>query len=427
MNERLLHFIWQYQYYSPAGLTTHRGEKIQVVFPGQYNQNQGPDFADARIRIGPALWIGSVELHIKTSDWQKHQHGSDENYRNVILHVVWQHDQAATEDEHADGANDIPVLELQDRVSKLLLQRYDQLMQSPVFIPCENMAASWSTPEWKAWQQQLAIIRLQRKAGSIFQQLEQTNRHWEEVFWWQLARNFGMKVNADAFEAIARSIPLNLLARQRNQIHRLEALLLGQANLLRKPFEEDYPAMLKKEYEFLRHQFGLRPALTRLLFLRMRPVNFPTVRLAQLAALIQRSSHLFALIRETADLSALRSCFQVTANDYWHYHYRPDEPAPYSEKSVGDSMIDSILINTVVPMLFAYSLYHNDAAAREKALNWLRQTRAENNSLLSGFARLGIPAADAQDSQALIELKTRFCDARRCLDCEAGNGLLKNR
>ncbi|MGB3008611.1 MAG: DUF2851 family protein [Chitinophagaceae bacterium] len=277
MTERLLHFIWQFQYFNKNDLVSTAGETVQVIFPGQYNTNQGPDFSDGKIKISKTTWAGTIELHLKTSDWIKHNHQSDKNYNNVVLHVVWED----------DGTKDaIPVLELRDRVSKILLQRYEELMKASSYIPCEKGIGAIRDITWKSWKDRLLAERLQRKTLAVEKFLSVNNFHWEETFWWMLARNFGIKVNADSFEAIARSIPINVLAKQKHQIHQLEALLLGQAGLLEENFKDDYPELLKREYKFLQTKYQLKPVSIPLHFLRMRPGNFPTIRLAQLAMLV---------------------------------------------------------------------------------------------------------------------------------------------
>jgi hypothetical protein len=223
------------------------------------------------IKIGNTNWAGNIELHFKTSDWEKHNHHRDDNYNNVILHVVWEHD--------ISHQNSIPVFELRERVSKILLQKYDGLMKAISFIPCESGIHLVKDITWKSWKERLLAERLIKKSKIVENYLRQSNYHWEEVFWWLLARNFGMKVNADVFEEMARSIPLAVLAKHKNQIHQLEGLLLGQLNLLNRDFEEDYPKMLKKEYEFYKKKYDLRPVTSTPFFLRMRPGNFPTIRL----------------------------------------------------------------------------------------------------------------------------------------------------
>lgn len=418
MTERLLQFIWQFQYFNKSELATTSGETIHIIHPGQYNSNQGPDFLNAKIKIGKTIWAGSVELHLKTSDWGKHHHQTDKNYNNVILHVVW-------EDDQIDNKKSIPVIELKSRVSKILLQRYEELMNSSSFIPCEKMIHSVRDIIWKSWKERLLAERLLRKAKIVVTYLQQNNFHWEETFWWLLARNFGMKVNADAFEDMARSFPVNILAKHKSQIHQLEALLFGQAGLLDSRVEEDYPKLLQKEYKFLQSKYKIKPIHIPLHFLRMRPGNFPTIRLAQLAMLVQGSAYLFSKIKEGSSVKAIRKLFDVTANDYWHYHYRFDETSSFKKKKLGDTMIDNIIINTVCPVLFAYGNYHNENKYKDKALKWLEQTTAETNSITKGFLKLNIENKNAYDSQALIELKNEYCNKKRCLECSVGNYLLK--
>ncbi len=417
MNERLLQFIWQFQYFNKGELLTTSGEKIHITFPGQYNTNQGPDFSDAKIKIGITTWAGTVEIHIKTTDWTKHNHQRDKNYSNVILHVVWEND---------GEVNEVPVLELKQRVSKILLKRYEELMNTGSFIPCEKNINTVKELTWKSWKERLLVERLLRKASIVEMHLSQNNYHWEETFWWMLARNFGIKVNADAFEAIAKSIPINVLAKHKNQVHQLEALLLGQAGLLQEKFTEAYPQLLQKEYKFLREKYSLIQIHQPVHFLRMRPGNFPTIRLAQLAMLIKASAHLFSKVKDTNSLKDVVKWFDVTANDYWHYHYRFDEATAFKKKNLGAAMIDNIIINTVVPVLFAYGNYHQEEKYKSKAIKWLEETKAEANNITKGFQKIGVENKNAFDSQALIELRNEYCIRKRCLDCAIGNSLLKH-
>lgn len=415
--EKLLQFIWQFGYFNKTNLLTTEGEGLSVIFPGALNKNGGPDFTGAKIRVGETTFFGNVELHLLTSDWEKHGHQNDKQYSNVILHVVFQHDKKL---DHA-----IPVLELEPRISTLLLERYNVLMNADSFIPCSAGISSVGELVWVSWKERLLVERLTRKSAQILRLLGESNAHWEEVFWWLLARNFGIKVNADAFEAIARSIPVSILARHKSSIHQLEALLFGQAGLLEGEFMENYPKLLQREYRFLQKKYSLTPVSLPLQFLRMRPGAFPTIRLAQLATLMQQSSHLFSAVIDAKEAGEITQLLQVTANDFWHYHYSFQETSAFKKKSLGIETIENILINTVAPVLFSYGLYHREDKFREKALRWLEEIGAEKNSITKGFADLAVKAGTAYDSQALIELKNEYCSPRKCLSCAVGNNLLK--
>ena len=414
--EKLLQYIWQFQYFNTSELQTAAGEKLQVVFPGKLNTNQGPDFTGAQVKIDDTTLVGSVELHLKTSQWKDHGHSDDPNYKNVILHVVFENDLQQSS---------LPVLELQPRISNLLLEKYAMLMNSPGFIPCANSVSEIKEITWLSWKERLLAERLTRKSTLVFQFIEESNAHWEESFWWMLARNFGIKTNSEAFEAVAKSIPVAILAKHKHQIHQLEALLFGQAGLLNGNFKDEYPKLLQREYNFLKKKYDLRPIHIPVHFLRMRPGNFPTIRLAQLAVLIQNSAHLFSKILESDKISEVKKLFDITANDYWHYHYRFDESSAFKKKNIGKDMIDNVIINTIVPVLFAYGLYHKEEKYKNKGILWLEEIEAEENYITKAFVGLKLSNTSAFDSQAFIELKTQYCDQKHCLKCAIGNSLLK--
>ena len=417
MTERLLQYIWQFQYFNKSELATAEGEALQIIHQGNYNTDQGPDFSAATIKIGDTTWAGSIELHLHSSDWKNHKHSGDDNYKNVVLHVVWQHD--------TPDALPFSTLILQDKVSKFLLVKYDELLNANSFIPCEKMIHQVNELTWVSWKERLLVERLQHKSAITFNFLKKNNNHWEETFWWMVAKNFGIKVNSDAFEKIAQSISINILAKHKNQIHQLEALLFGQAGLLNSNFSEDYPRLLQKEYQFLKAKYQLQKIEAPLFFLRMRPANFPSVRLAQLAMLVHGSLHLFTAVKESKTIADIKALLYVTANDYWHYHYMFEEKSAFKKKNLGTQMIDNILINTVIPVLFAFGQYHKENSYKDKALQWLLELNAEKNNVTNGFVALGIENKNAFDSQSLIQLKNDYCNKKRCLDCAVGNALLK--
>jgi hypothetical protein len=420
MKEDILQYIWKFQYFNNSGLLSTSGDPILIIHPGMHNTNQGPDFTEAKIKINDTLWAGNVELHINSSDWNRHNHSADNNYNNIILHIVWNHD---VEIRNANGIN-LPTLELQSRVSKLLLDKYQQLMETPQFIPCEKLKHNLSDLSLTGWKQRLAAERLIMKSENILNILKETGYHWEETFWWLIAANFGLKVNSRMFAKIAQSLPLPVLAKHKNSILQVEALLFGQAGLLGKEFKEKYPAMLKREYEFYQKKYKLKPVDGELFFLRMRPANFPTLRLAQLAMLIHNSEHLFSKIKETDSVDDIKKMLSLEANDYWNYHYVFDEETDYKVKRLGKQMTNNIIINTIVPIIFSYGLYLNEETYKDKAIKWLEEIPTEKNTITKGFEKLKYNIKTAFDSQAFIQLKNEYCMHKLCLQCAIANSIL---
>lgn len=416
LTEALLQFIWQFGYFNKSGLFTTGGDAVEIVHPGTPNKNQGPDFGNARIRIADTLFAGTVELHVTTSAWEKHRHATDPQYNNVVLHVVFTHDKAV---------NSIPVLELCNRVSVLLLETYSRFMNDGGFVACGNGIGGIKQLTWTAWKERLLAERLTRKSAAVLDTFTTANGHWEETLWRLSAKTIGGTVNGEAFEAVAKSISVNILARHKSSIHQVEALLFGQAGLLTGEFADDYPKLLVREYTFLQKKYGLVPSPVPVLFSRMRPGGFPTLRLAQLAAVIYGSSHLFSKIIDAKTAASLREVFAVTANDYWHYRFRFDEPSAYKPKTLGEDAVAGILINAVAPLLFAYGLHHGKETYKDQALRLLSELPAEENAIIKGFRQLGVRSSTAFDSQALLELKNGYCAAKRCLDCAVGNTLLR--
>lgn len=418
MTEKLLQFIWQNRLFNSRELHLHSGEPVSILKTGSWNHHQGPDFSNGLVRIGNTLWAGHIELHLLCSDWYRHAHAGDPHYGNVVLHVVWENDLSAPPP--------IPLLILRDRIPHFLLDRYEEWMSRNQFIPCASQLSQVDSLAWLHWKERLLMERLERKMEKIRVCLQENGQHWEETCWWLLARNFGLPVNADSFEQIARSLPVVLLARQKSVLVNLEALLLGQAGLLEKEFSDAYPRLLQREYRFMQKKYGLQPLQQPLCFLRMRPENFPGLRLAQLASLIQKSTHLFSCIRSAGSWRELQQLFDVTANDFWHYHYVLDESSAFKPKRLGKTMQQNLLINTAIPLLFAYGYLQGDRNLTQKALDWLSEMPSESNHIIDGFSSIGISSASAADSQSLKELKTSYCEAKRCLECGAGYALLRN-
>ena len=397
MREELLHFIWRFRYFNQQSLFTESGEAVQVLSPGEYHADQGPDFKNARIRLGDRVCEGSVEIHVQTSDWVRHAHDGDPHYAGTILHVVWSND-------CANGASpgNIPILVLQERVPKFLLSRYQQWMKCQGFVPCERQLPEVDRSVWGNWLSQLAVQRLQRRAALVRCDLEANRGHWEATTWIWMARSMGLPVNGEVFETIARSLPVELLTRHRWQRLQLEALLLGQAGLLDGPFPEERLMALQREYRFLQTKYGLQPVSMPVSFLRMRPANFPTIRLIQLAGLLTTGLGWFSRIREA-----------VSPDEVWT-----------GEEQFGAATKDKLIINAFIPLLFAYGSLRQEPVYQEKALRWLRAMRAEKNNILSRWQGVGVVASHAGESQALLELKKEYCKERRCLECAIGNRCL---
>lgn len=416
MNEKLLHYIWQFRHYNATGLATVSGEPVEVLSTGTYNRDQGPDFLQARIRLGSTFWAGHVELHVRSSDWDRHGHTGDRNYENVVLHVVWIHD---------GGRGPHPVLELQDRVPRHLLERFSSLMEHTGFIPCESRIAEVPALQWQHWKDRLVSERMESKEEKISVMLRENQYHWEATAWWMTARHFGSLVNMDALEAMAMSIPVTIIAKHRSSLLQLEALLFGQAGLLRARNGDEYYTLLRKEYRHLSGLYKLRPIQLPVHFLRMRPVNFPTVRIAQLAAFLHREDRIFTFIREQETVAGLKKGLRVTASDYWYYHYRFGESSAFMEKKTGEGMMDNLVVNSFAPILYTYGQYHQLPLYKERAFQWLVQTRPEENRVIRQFRALGIVPLHAYETQALLRLKQDYCDQKRCLECALGHSLLR--
>ena len=420
MNERLLQFIWQFQYFNTKALTLSSGDIIEVIHPGTWNHHQGPDFSSAKIKIEKTIWAGNVELHVRASDWYKHSHEDDPNYRNIILHVVWQ-DDVIVKDSFGQS---VPTLILAGKVSSLLLNRYGEMMETVRQVPCRHFLPGVNELTWYAWKERLMVERLERKSGGILLQLHQTANHWDEVFWRQLTMGFGSKTNSLFFEQVARSIPFSVIQRHRNTLEELESLLFGQAQLLNKKRTDIYPKQLIKTYQHFQKKYKLQRPSGQPAFLRMRPASFPTIRLSQLAMLIHLRGNLFDQVRSTDTIDNLIQAFHVKASQYWSHHYRFDEPAVQSVKWIGRQMTVHLLINSVIPMVFTYGSGMQQQVLKDRSLQWLYALEAEQNRITKYWQTAGIHNRCALDSQSLIELNTQYCVNKRCLDCAIGNKLL---
>ena len=421
MTEEFLHYIWQYRLYQP-GLMLQTGEQLEVLHPGMHNIDSGPDFFNARIRIGETTWAGNIEIHVLSSDWKRHNHQQDMSYDNVILHVVWRDDAPVMR----NNGSSIPTLELDGLYSEHAWKNYLSFMASKRWVPCETQVSHVDAFVRTAWLERVLVERLERKASQVELILALTQNDWAQAFYRLLARNMGFKLNNQAFEMLAKSLPFSYLAKHADDLFQVEAMVFGQAGLLENTFTDTYPQKLKMEYEFLKKKFDLMPIDAHLWrFMRLHPGNFPTLRLAQFASIIHHSSVIISQLFLSPDVATYRKLFGAHASEYWNTHYTFDKLSAFKRKSLGSSSIDLLIINLVAPMLVAYGRWKADVSMVEKAVDLLMKLKPENNIYSRKWAALGVPADNAATTQALIELKTQYCEPKKCLNCSIGNELLK--
>lgn len=421
MREDFLYHIWKYQKFNSEGLITSAGDTINIVHPGFQNELSGPDFFNAKIQIGEQLWAGNVEMHLRSSDWYFHRHEEDPNYDNVILHVVWDHD------VEIFRKNDsiIPTLELKDRIEKGILEAYEKLLlKDHLKINCENDFRNFSDFQVQHWLERLYFERLEGKSKLILQLLAETGNNWEAVLFAILFKSFGLNVNSESFLNIARSIDFKIIQKISNSQFSMEALLLGQAGLIKH--EDKYSLELMKEYEFLRNKYSLdNKYLESPQFFRLRPDNFPTIRLAQLAALYAKKKSIFYDLIEANTVRDLKNLFDLEISEYWRTHYNFGKTHTRRNKKLSSNFIDLLLINCIIPIKHCYSGFigeENEQYIQEL----ISGIKLEKNSIIQIFNELRPKTANnAMDSQALLQLKNEYCDLNKCLQCELGASLLK--
>ncbi|RCH54121.1 DUF2851 domain-containing protein [Mucilaginibacter hurinus] len=422
--EDFLHYVWKFRLFDRIGLQTVDGQDVEIFSAGMHNKDSGPDFHNARIRIGDTMWAGNVEVHLSSSDWKRHGHTHDSAYDNVVLHVVFRDDAPVV----LPNGRRLPTLEMQNRIAPELHNRYHNLIfGNRQFIPCENSIARVDGLTMGNWLSRILVERLEKRSVAVTTALAKNRGDWEETFYQFLAANFGFKTNALPFELLARSLPQITLAKYKNNPLQIEALVFGQAGFLNDEPVDDYPRKLKTEYEFLRKKHNLQPVDKHLWkFMRMRPQNFPTIRLAQFAALIVRSNHLLSRILEIKEISGLRALFtSIEINPYWENHYRFDTESKSSVKHLGQSSVDILLLNTLALFLFSYGKQHQLQYYISRSLKLLESLPGEQNAIMADFSNLGVKIKTAFESQALLELKNSYCNHKKCLDCGVGNKILK--
>ena len=421
MKEDFLHHVWQFKKFDIANLKTTKGELIQILNSGQYLQLAGPDFFNAQLIIGNQKWAGNVEIHLKSSDWYVHNHEKDSNYDSVILHVVWEYDMPIFRKDNSE----IPTLELKEYVALSDLHKYQSLVSHKSWIYCENEIQNVDEFIFKNWQERLFFERLERKSQLIFELAEDSNQDWESVLFCLLAKNFGLNTNGEMFYKVAKSIPFSVVRKESYSLESLEALLLGQANLLSHDFQDSSAKQLQKSYAYLTQKYQLHEKVAGTVeFFKHRPDNFPTIRLAQLANLYFHRKNLFSLVMNSNSVNELYQVFNVGVSHYWQTHYSFDKESSKKIKKLSKSFIDLLVINTIIPLRFAYARSQQKEITQE-LIDLAIAIPSEQNVIIEKFEVFGIRSKNVYESQALLELKKNYCDYKKCLDCAIGHFILK--
>lgn len=422
MKEDFLHFVWQYQYFEHQGLKTSAGEEIQIFDVGKANINAGADFEQVKIRIGNTIWQGDAEIHIKASDWKQHKHQNNPRYNQVILHIVWQEDEPIL---RQDGTT-VPTLVLQDKIKTDIFHKYQYLQASKASIPCEKLISEVDSLHQRDMLDKALVRRLEKKALAAKEIWLATQKDWEETTYQLLAQNFGFKVNSSQFLRLSQLTPLKYLLKHSDQLLQIEALLFGQAGFLEQTFTEDYPQRLQKEYTFLKAKYHLQGMkANEWNFLRLRPANFPTLRIAQLAQMLFRNANLFSVFVYAEKSKTLEKILQVGASEYWQKHYHFGKEAKRIASKLGKSSLENIIINTICPLLALYAQENKKQELMDKAISFLEQLPAEKNSITEKWEKIGLKASNAADSQAQIEQFNAYCSTKNCLACSIGTNILR--
>jgi len=422
LKEDFLQFIWQHKLLLPLPTITVGGMEINILKQGDLNTNSGPDFFNAQIKMNNLVLVGNVELHLKTSDWNKHGHNSDKNYNNIILHAVYEHDTLLK--QNID--NNVEVLELKNLIDKSSIRKYQQLFESKQKLACNNQLKNCDDLKFLSWLDRMTVERLEEKIKRLEHWYILTQWDYTQVFYYGLLRNFGFNVNADAFELLAKQLPISVLLKHSDNLLQLESLLLGTAGFLENQFQDAYVLKLQNEFEFLKHKYQLIPLQKELFkFSRMRPANFPSLRLAQFAALINRLPEIFSKPHQNTDFKNLSAALNLPLEGYWKNHYKMDGQTTNMDLKMGSNAIENLMINSFAPFLFFYSKKIGDESLSNKALHLLQACAFEKNTITNLFKDKRFVLKDAGNSQALISLYHHYCKTKQCLKCGVAAALLK--
>jgi hypothetical protein len=424
MKEEFLHYLWKYSLYDPEKLSDGSGNRIKVIRSGDYNRDSGPDFFNARISLEGTIWAGNIEIHTRSSHFDAHGHQNDPAFDNVILHIV------AENDKRVFNTKGEEILTAQISFDPALYDRYVSLVNTPYIIACQDEIKAIDTFLLRHWLNSLVIERLEGKAGSISRILTETGNDWEETFYRVLTRYFGFRINAEPFEMLASALPFRIIRKHADNLFQIEALLFGTAGMLeeglfRDALSDEYYRNLIKEYRILSAKYSLKPVHGWLWkFSRLRPANFPTIRMSQLAAMLSVSGGLFSRVLEAAGIAQLLGLFEVSASEYWNDHFVFGKRTRHSVKNTGAQAVSIFLINAVIPVIFVYGKHRDDNSICERSLAFLENLPAEENTIVDEWKQAGVEAESSFYSQSLIQLRNEYCKKRRCLDCRIGSKLV---
>ena len=427
MNEDFLVYVWRYKLFNDFNFETSKGKLLEIITPGLRNFDSGPDFFNAKIKIDSQLWAGNVEIHVNSSDWYKHKHQFDDSYSSVILHVVYNHDKEVEVENKNINRVILPVLELKNHISSDVIEAYEKLSTNKKsFMHCSKQYVFKKDFEYDNWIESLYIKRLSEKTNDIINQLNVSISDWEQVFFRSLAKAFGLKLNGLAFQNLSSSFSFNIIGKNFNNSKTIEALFFGQAGFLEDEISEEYYNTIKNEYRFLQSKYQITPINnSQFKFFRTRPTNFPTIRLAQLAAIYTNKSNLFSKIIDIDNLYDLKNIFNVEINEFWDTHFTFNKASKPSKKRMTDKFIDLLIINCVIPIRFIYFKSIDDASKLEETLMFSESLKSEKNTIVTEFERNNWMIVNAKESQAIMQLKKDLCDKHKCLSCLIGKRLLR--
>ena len=429
--EQLLHYVWKHKLFPLTELSTTQGRRVEVIYPGLHNSNAGPDFFNAKVKINGMLWVGNIEIHDKASDWVLHGHDKDERYDNVILHVC------GCVDAEVMNSKGEYLTQMVLSVPDSVINNYKELLSVDQYPPCYQIIPSLARLTVHAWMSALQTERLSQKTEAIEERVKRCNGDWENAYFVTLARNFGFGINGDAFEEWALHIPLHAVDHHRDDLFQIEAIFMGQAGLLeldtiperyqKDALNDGYFAKLRKEYQYLAHKFGLKPMDYKLWrFLRLRPQNFPHIRISQLAYLYHQRRASLSQLLETYSVKDAKEVLATAVTPYWETHYTFGSTSVRNDKNLSPFSLNLLCINTVVPILFAYGRHRGEEKYCDRAFDFLEQLKPENNHIIRLWQQCGLVVENAGDSQALIQLKKEYCDKKECLRCRFGYEYLKH-